>query len=380
MAVGLARVRALYHPAPGVSTNWGIYRSQSERRKPWTSSRDCHSCSAGFRSSWSLFDVPAKKARLAELSAQLESPEVWSDHLKYSEINKQAKALQSVVEPCEIARQDASYLAELAELDPAMPELDTECEKIESRLALIEAKRSDPDDDRITFLTINAGNGGHEACAWVCMLLRMYYKYAKRHELELEMIDMVPYDPDGIRSVTLRVSGPKAYRLFKSESGVHRLSRVSPYDQADRRQTSRALVDVEPEPEKTEDAVLLERDLDVVAICGSGPGGQNVNKRHTTVVAKHLPTGLVVRCQNERSQAANRVVALELLAAKLRRLREGEQDKINEEKRDSLPDADFGTRSRSYVLSQHPLVKDHRTGKETTDVDAVMNGELEGLI
>lgn len=293
--------------------------------------------------------------------------------------------MESKVLPAQRLEDDLRYAVELAELgDSALePSLEQECSRLEACLSSLSEPKASPDDDKVTFMTISAGAGGHEACAWVAMLLRMYYKHARRNGLEMDMIDNDPYLPDGLRSVTVRVEGKGAYRLFSKEAGVHKLSRVSPYDQADRRQTSRALVDVEPEAEAVEDCeVTIEDDeLEVVAICGGGKGGQNVNRRHTTVVAKHKPTGLTVRCQNERSQEANKKVALELLAAKVQRKKDMEVAKLDEARRASLPKADFGEQSvRTYVLSQHPMVKDHRTGKQVLDVDAVMNGVLDGLL
>jgi peptide chain release factor 2 len=290
--------------------------------------------------------------------------------------------LEAVVLPFDRLEEGIRYLSELLDLgDEALfADIERECDRLERELSAFSAPVRSPNDDKTTFMTITAGAGGHEACAWVAMLLRMYYKHARRHGLSVEMIDHDPYLPDGLRSVTIRVEGKGAFGLLKWEAGVHKLSRVSPYDQADRRQTSRALVVVDPEVPK-QAYVLLEKDLKVWTCRGGGKGGQAINKIESTVMMRHLPTGIMVRCQAERSQEANRKLAVEILMAKIDSARRQQEDVEQKEKRALLPKADFGEESvRTYILSQHPMVKDHRTGKQASDVDAVMDGRLDELM
>jgi peptide chain release factor 2 len=212
------------------------------------------------------------------------------------------------------------------------------------------------------------------------MLLRMYCKHAIKVGLSMELIDMTPYEPDGIRTATLRLAGDSPYGRLKTESGVHRLSRVSPFDQADRRQTSFASVEVIPEAREAK-LVVDPKEIEAWTCCGGGPGGQHVNKRETVACFRHIPTGISVRCQNERSQAANKVAAMGLLMAKLAKKLDEDRRTEEAKSRDAAPRAAFGGRhARTYVLSQRPAIHDHRTGKSTSQVDDVLNGDLSDLL
>lgn len=252
---------------------------------------------------------------------------------------------------------------------------------LEAQLAAINSKQRCPEDYKAAYLTIIAGSGGREACNWAEMLLRMYSKRISKLGLQAEFIDFVENEPDGIKTVTLKVEGHLAFGHLKDEPGIYRLSRVSPYDQADRRQTSFAAIEVTPEAEEKDDEVMKVRDLDIWTCCGGGPGGQNVNKRETTVVIKHLPTGVSVRCQNERSQDANKAVALELLRAKLVKRRAAEEEVELLKQKAAAPKAAFGNEyRRTFVLSQHPGVHDHLTGKSTTRTQDVLDGDFEDIV
>lgn len=275
------------------------------------------------------------------------------------------------VDPLDKIKNDIAALIEFFDIGETEDNLVLEYKRIES-----EIDRLKPDGPDSIFLTIKAGNGGHEACDFVSMLLRMYYYYAKKKGLTIELLDSDPYEPSGLRSVVISIKGHNAFNWFESETGVHRLSRVSPYDQADRRQTSRALVIIEPEVLETR-IEMNEKDIEKKTCCGGGKGGQNINKVETVVMLKHIPTSLRVRCQAERSQEANRKIAVNMLMAKIIALKEKEKNQEKQEKQALLPKADFGYKTRTYVLSQNPQVIDHRTGKKIADVKAVLNGDLD---
>lgn len=258
----------------------------------------------------------------------------------------------------------------------AVASLDALAPMLESLAALTNG----PDDHKPAFVMIKAGSGGREACNWAEMLLRMYAKMASKRELVATIVDIVYHEPDGINSATLKFDGPMAYAKLKYESGVHRLSRVSPFDQADRRQTSFALVETIPEAPPEEEFDLDPKELDVYYTCGTGPGGQSINTTEVVAVVKHIPTGIIVRSQECRSQQQNKIVAMGILRSKLLRRREEERDLEASKLKKAAPKAAFGCQAlRTYVLSQHPMVKDHRTGREVFDVDSVLDGDLENL-
>jgi len=310
--------------------------------------------------------------QLASLKSFIENPENWDQYEKRNSIFKQIKELSGIVEPYGRIQNDIEALIEFSNIGETEDNLLYEYERIKTEFDKLNTKPI----PKSIFLTIKAGNGGHEACDWVSMLLRMYYLYAKKNGLQAELLDSDPYEPSGLRSVVISIKGENVFNFFSMETGVHRLSRVSPFDQADRRQTSRALVVIEPEV--TEKAIeISEKDMEITTCCGSGPGGQNTNKVETVVMIKHVPTGLRVRCQAERSQEANKKIALNMIATKVVALQQQQKDKKEADKRAKLPKADFGERSRTYVLSQHPQVIDHRTGKKTANVKAVLEGDLE---
>jgi len=226
-----------------------------------------------------------------------------------------------------------------------------------------------------------AGSGGREACNWAEMLLRMYGKWFDRLGLSAEIVDMIYNNPDGIKSVMIRVDGQRAYGQLKNETGVHRLSRVSPFDQADRRQTSFSAVEVMAEAAPSVEFAIDEKDLDVYYCCGSGPGGQAINKTEVVAVVKHLPTGIIVRSQKTRSQQQNKVDALAILKSKLISRLEDEKRSEQKEIKKAAPKAAFGNEyRRTYVLSQHPGIHDHLTDKSTTQIQDVLNGNLEDLV
>ena len=279
--------------------------------------------------------------------------------------------------------RDLTDLAGLADGDPKM-EADVSADVArladEVARASLEAQLSGPYDDRDAMVAISAGVGGTDAADWAEMLVRMYLRWAERRGLKAELLEFTPGDEAGFRSATLSVEGENAYGYLKTERGTHRLVRISPFDFQKRRQTSFALVDPTPEVESESEVDLRTEDLRIDTYRATGAGGQNVNKTETAVRITHLPTGLVVACQNERSQLQNKETALKILRARLleRKVREQEEEQARE--RGELRSADWGSQIRSYVLHPYTLVKDHRTGLEVGDPTRVLDGDIDPFI
>ncbi len=239
---------------------------------------------------------------------------------------------------------------------------------------------SDENDDKNAIVSINAGAGGTEAQDWTGMLLRMYLRWCERKSFKVEMIDLLEGEEAGIKNVTFTVSGPYAYGMLKAESGVHRLVRISPFDASGRRHTSFAAVLVFPEIDDRIEVEIKQSDLRVDTFRASGAGGQHVNKTSSAVRLTHLPTGIVVQCQNEKSQHRNRDIALKILKARLyERERRAQQAKM-QETHDNLDEIAWGNQIRSYVMQPYRLVKDHRTNFEKGNVESVLDGELDDFI
>ena len=332
------------------------------------------------------FDVEGNRERLSRLEDELALPEVWGDPKRSRELQQRRSRLQESVERGEdLGRllDDARTLLELAregedvgtELEETVAALGARAEEIE--LATLLVGEHDAAD---AILEIHPGAGGTESQDWAAMLLRMYTRWAERHHFKVETLDYQTGDEAGIKSVTLGVSGTNAYGYLRAERGVHRLVRISPFDAQGRRHTSFASVDVLPETAELADIVIEEKELRVDTFRSSGAGGQHVNVTDSAVRITHLPTGIVVTCQNERSQHRNRDVAMQVLRAKLYDLARQEADaklarEVGEKKK-----IEWGSQIRSYVLAPYRLVKDHRSGHEVGDADRVLDGDLDGFI
>ncbi len=239
---------------------------------------------------------------------------------------------------------------------------------------------SDEYDSYGAILTLHAGAGGTESCDWAAMLARMYRRYAEKKGFEVEVLDFLDGDEAGIKSVTMQINGTNAFGYLKSEKGVHRLVRISPFNAAGKRQTSFASCDVMPDIEEDLDIEINEDDLKIDTYRSSGAGGQHINKTSSAVRITHLPTGIVVQCQNERSQFQNKDKAMQMLKAKLYLLKQEENAEKVSDIRGEVKDINFGNQIRSYVMQPYTMVKDHRTNYETGNVSAVLDGELDGFI
>jgi peptide chain release factor 2 len=285
----------------------------------------------------------------------------------------------------EAFRQRAADLTELASMaeDPALS-ADLEREMAELLVAVdkasLEAQLGGPYDERDAVLAISAGVGGADAADWAQMLVRMYVRWAERHGLRADIVETTPGDEAGIRSATLTIEGAYAYGYLKTERGTHRLVRISPFDFQRRRQTSFALVDPTPQVESDAEIEIRPDDLKVDTYRATGAGGQNVNKTETAIRITHLPSGIVVSCQNERSQLQNRETAMRILKARLLEKRVLEQEAEQARERGEMRSADWGSQIRSYVLHPYTLVKDHRTGVEIGDPTRVLDGDIDVFI
>jgi peptide chain release factor 2 len=277
--------------------------------------------------------------------------------------------------------QDLVSLAE--EADAAiLNDIDRQRKEVDLKLHEIEraAKLSEPTDHDDALVTIHAGAGGTEACDWAEMLNRMFTRYCERHGFEVEITDMLMGDQAGIKSITFFARGPYAYGFLKGEAGVHRLVRISPFDANKRRHTSFASVDVLPDIQDEVEIEIKENDVRIDTYRAHGAGGQHINKTDSAVRLTHIPTGVVVACQNQRSQIKNREKAFQILKIRLYELERDKQRAAMEKRYDEKGDIGWGNQIRSYVFMPYQLVKDHRTGFEYSQVDKVMDGELDAFI
>ncbi|HHH39846.1 MAG TPA: peptide chain release factor 2 [Sedimenticola sp.] len=332
-------------------------------------------------------DYPGKRERLTEVLRELEDPEVWGDPARAQALGQERAALEAVVatlDQLQAGLDDAAELLEMAveegdeeSVDAVVSDLD----KYERKVARLEFQRmfSGEMDANNAFLDIQAGSGGTEAQDWAEMLLRMYLRWGERHGFKTEMMEVSPGEVAGIKSATIRFEGPYAFGWLRTEIGVHRLVRKSPFDSGNRRHTSFAAVFVSPEIDDSIEVEINPADLRIDVYRASGAGGQHVNRTESAVRITHLPTNTVVQCQNDRSQHKNKDQAMKQLKAKLYELEVQKRNASQKEVEESKSDIGWGSQIRSYVLDQS-RIKDLRTGVETGNTQAVLDGGLDPFI
>nr|WP_035127669.1 peptide chain release factor 2 [Conexibacter woesei] len=331
-------------------------------------------------------DPDALAADATRLEGAMQVDGFWDDPAAAARVNTEyARATRKLKTYTDLAGdiEDLDGLVELAaEDDELAGELTEQLASVESRLSELEEERlfSGPYDAGDALVTVNAGAGGTDAQDWAEMVLRMMMRWAESRRFKVELLEASDGEEAGIKSATFRAEGENAYGLFNAEQGVHRLVRISPFDAQSRRQTAFAGVEVAPVIEDTGDVVIDSDDLQIDTYRASGAGGQHVNKTDSAVRITHRPTGIVVQCQNERSQSANKETAMKMLRSKILERQERErQEEIAKEKGETL-DVNFGSQIRSYVLHPYTMVKDHRTDREMGDAQRVLDGDLDGFV
>ena len=330
--------------------------------------------------------MPAKRAELSQIETQASAPDFWSDQEAAQKLLQQRSRLERIIQrqekfDAEIA--DAGVLFEFAEEDEAsLSELRELLNRLEHEVSEVETETllAGENDSRNAICTIHPGAGGTESQDWAEMLLRMYLKWAERRGFRTEIIDYQPGEEAGIKSVTFKVEGEYAYGLLAAEAGVHRLVRISPFDQNARRHTSFASLFVYPEIDENIEVEINEKDLRVDTYRSTGAGGQHINTTDSAVRITHMPTGIVVQCQNQRSQHQNRAVAMQVLRSRLYELELEKRKAETAELEANKQDISFGSQIRNYVLAPYRLVKDARTKLERGDVDSVLNGDIDDFI
>ncbi|WP_418471954.1 peptide chain release factor 2 [Eubacterium sp.] len=333
-------------------------------------------------------DLANKEQRIQELERKMEEPDFWNDPERSQELMKELKSKKDDVE---IYRQLTSQMEDMelmiemgyeendpeviSEIQELLDEFETSFENI--RMKTLLSGEYDRDD---AIVTLHAGAGGTESCDWASMLYRMYTRWASAKGFEVEVLDYLDGEEAGIKSVTFQVHGENAYGYLKSEKGVHRLVRISPFNAAGKRQTSFVSCDVMPDIEEDVEIEINDDDLRIDTYRSSGAGGQHINKTSSAIRITHLPTGIVVQCQNERSQHMNKDKAMQMLKAKLYLLKQQENAEKAADIRGDVTEIGWGNQIRSYVMQPYTMVKDHRTNAETGNVDSVMDGNIDLFI
>ena len=326
--------------------------------------------------------------RIEELSRKMEEPDFWDDPQKASHQTRELNGLKDTVHHFKELQEcfdDAKTLLEMGnetEDESLIPEVKEAVDNFisryeELRITTLLSGEYDKDD---AILTLHAGAGGTESCDWASMLFRMYTRWAEKHGMSVEVLDFLEGDEAGIKSVTIQINGQHAYGYLKSEKGVHRLVRISPFNSAGKRMTSFASCDVIPDIEQDLEIEIRDEDIRIDTYRSSGAGGQHINKTSSAIRITHYPTGIVVQCQNERSQLMNKNKAMQMLKSKLYLLKKQENLEKISDIRGEVTDNGFGSQIRSYVLQPYTMVKDKRTSYENSNVSAVLDGDLDGFM
>ena len=318
----------------------------------------------------------------------MEEPGFWDNASKAQENMKELKALESVVDGYDSLKNRFDDIQTLIEMgyededDSLIPEIEEELDTFihdydELRISTLLSGEYDADN---AILTLHAGAGGTESCDWAGMLARMYQRWADKKGYSVEILDSLDGDEAGIKSITMQINGTNAYGYLKSEKGVHRLVRISPFNAAGKRQTSFVSCDVMPDIEEDIDIEIADDDIRIDTFHSSGAGGQHINKTSSAIRITHYPTGIVVQCQNERSQHMNKDKAMQMLKAKLLLLKQQENQALQDDIRGDITEIGWGNQIRSYVMQPYTMVKDHRTNEETGNVGAVLDGDIDLFI
>ncbi|KAF0232367.1 MAG: hypothetical protein FD177_2611 [Desulfovibrionaceae bacterium] len=335
------------------------------------------------------FDLEGKCARLEALEAELSKPDSWQNPERLTPFLREKADLSGKVANYEALRKSREDLEEwlvMAQEDSSSQEvLQALSDQLETLTKQVEAAElatllSGAEDASGAILEIHPGAGGTEAQDWAEMLLRLYRRWCERHQFSVDILDYLDGDEAGVKSVTLQINGPYAYGFLKVEKGIHRLIRISPFDSSGRRHTSFASVDVYPDAGADIQIDVKEDDIRVDVFRASGPGGQHVNKTSSAIRITHMPSGIVVQCQNEKSQLRNRESAMKVLKARLYDLELKKQQAVRQAEYESKDAIGFGSQIRTYTLQPYRLVKDHRTGSEAGNVEAVLDGDIDTFI
>jgi len=331
----------------------------------------------------STFDPASLKVRIDELESQMGAPGFWDDQQAAARISTEHARATRRLERYEELNREVEEARELFELDPELEgDLLAQLTPVKAELDRLQEQAlfNGEYDGGDAVVSITAGTGGTDAQDWAEMLLRMYLRWADVRGFDTELLEASPGEEAGLKSATLAVKGENAYGLFKAERGVHRLVRLSPFDSAHRRHTAFAQVVAAPLLPESDDVEIDEGDLRIDTYRASGAGGQHVNKTDSAVRITHLPTGIVVQCQNERSQISNKATAMRLLQSRLAELQEEEREAELARERGGKVDVGFGSQIRSYVLHPYQMVKDHRTDHEVGNIQGVLDGDLDGFV
>jgi peptide chain release factor 2 len=336
-----------------------------------------------------IFDLDEQQKELEKIEGLMAKTDFWQrDQDEISRISQQRATLKEIIDQWQkhyLETEDAKILAEMANEEddqPTLKEIERDIFRLEKEVSALEfhSLLGEPDDRRNAIFAVNAGAGGTESQDWVEMLFRMYLRWCESRNFTTRVIDNQAGDEAGIKSVTMTVTGPYAYGHLKSEHGIHRMVRISPFDATGRRHTSFASVSVLPEVDTDIKIQIEDKDLRIDTYRASGPGGQHVNKTSSAVRITHLPTGIVVQCQNEKSQHRNKDMALKVLKARLYEIEKNKREEKKQQHHQNQKDIAWGSQIRSYVFNPYRMVKDHRTNVEVGNLDKVMDGDIDMFI